>query len=61
MRRNEGDISFPNLTFLQVLFGHRMLDELKKSYADCWWKNDRTRVQVSTLFPKKPSQFLPIA
>jgi len=59
--KNEGDISFPNLTFLQVLFGHRTLDELKRSYADCWWNNDRARVLVSTLFPKKPSQFLPIA
>ena len=59
--RNEGDASFPNQTFLQVLFGHRTLDELKKSYADCWWEDDRARVALNTLFPKKPSQFIPIA
>jgi hypothetical protein len=59
--KHGGDIALPNLTFLQILFGHRTLDELKKSYADCWWDNDRARVLVSTLFPRKPSQFLPIA
>jgi hypothetical protein len=55
-----GDIAFPNLTFLQLLFGHRALDELKQSYADCWWENDRSRVLMSTLFPKKPSLLLGI-
>jgi hypothetical protein len=59
--KNGGDIAFPNLTFLQVVFGHRTLDELRRSYADCWWENDRARVLVSTLFPKKPSHFLAIA
>ncbi len=59
--RNEGDASFPNLPFLQVLFGHRSMDELKKSFTDCWWENDRARIALDTLFPRKPSQFLPIA
>jgi hypothetical protein len=58
---NEGDIAFPNLTFLQVLFGHRTLDELKKLYADCWWNSDRTRMLITTLFPRKPSQVLGIS
>jgi hypothetical protein len=58
--KNWGDIAFPNQTFLQVLFGHRTLDELKKSYADCFWDKDEARVLISTLFPRKPSQFLGI-
>jgi hypothetical protein len=58
---NWGDIAFPNLTFLQMLFGHRTLDELKKSYTDCWWSKDETRMLVSTLFPRKSSQVLGIA
>jgi len=52
---NKGEITFPYQTFLQVLFGHRSLDELKKSYADCDWEKDETRVLVNTLFPRKPS------
>lgn len=57
---HEGDASFPGLTFLQALFGHRSLDDLRKSYADCFWKNDEARTVVSILFPRKPSQILPI-
>ncbi len=56
----EGEIAFPNLTFLQLLFGHRTLDELHQSYADCWWDGDRPRLLLTSLFPKKPSSFLGI-
>jgi hypothetical protein len=59
--KNQGDAAFPNQVFLQVLFGHRTLDELKRSYTDCWWNRDETRVLLSTLFPRKASQFLAIA
>jgi hypothetical protein len=60
-KENEGDIAFPDLTFLQLLFGHRTLDELKQSRADCWWNSDRERLLLTALFPRKPSQLLPIA
>jgi hypothetical protein len=60
-KENEGEIAFPDLTFLQLLFGHRTLDELMQSRADVWWNSDRERVVINTLFPRKPSQFLPIA
>jgi hypothetical protein len=53
--RADGDIAFPNLTFLQLLFGDRTLDELHAAYADCLWKTDSTYILISTLFPKKPS------
>jgi hypothetical protein len=59
--KNEGDISFPNQVFLQVLFGHRGLDEIRQAYADCWWERDETRLLVSSLFPRKPSQVLGIS
>jgi hypothetical protein len=60
-KENEGEVAFPDLTFLQQVFGHRTMDELKQSRADCWWDNDRTRILLTTLFPRKPSQFIPIA
>ncbi len=57
-REEEGDIAFPGLTFLQLLFGYRSLDELHNTFADCWWKNNETRALFEALFPKKPSQVL---
>ena len=59
--KDEGEIAFPDLTFLQLVFGHRTLDELKYAYADCWWNGDRPRLLLSALFPKKPSTFLGVA
>ncbi len=56
----EGEIAFPYLTFLQLIFGHRTLDELHQSYADCWWDGDRPRLLLTSLFPKKPSSFMGI-
>lgn len=59
--QNQADISFPNLTFLQLLFGHRTLDDLNTSFPDCRWEKEETRVVISSLFPKKSSQILAIA
>ncbi len=59
--QDEGDVAFPNLTFLQLLFGYRDLDELAHAYPDCLWRTDQARVLASTLFPKKPSTILGIA
>jgi GNAT acetyltransferase-like protein len=50
-----GEIGLPDLTVLQLVFGYRSLDELKASYADCYFDSDEARLVVSTLFPKKPS------
>lgn len=57
----EGDISFPGLTFLQLLFGYRSLDELRTSFADCWWDSNEIRALIKALFPKKPSQVYPVS
>jgi len=57
----EGDAAFPDLTFLQLLFGYRTFSELKDSFADCYRKNPETHLLLDVLFPKKSSQVLPIS
>jgi hypothetical protein len=57
----EGDIAFPALTFLQVLFGYRSYDELHQAFADCWCDHEDVHILINILFPKKLSNVLPIA
>lgn len=57
----EGQIAFPGLVFLQLLFGYRSLTELRQYFADCWWESNKTRVLINALFPRKPSQVYPLA
>lgn len=52
--------AFPYLTFLQLLFGYRSLDELKHSYADCRAHSNEANVLLQVLFPKQPSRVWPI-
>jgi len=56
-----GNAAFPDLTFLQVLFGYRSFAELHQSFADCWWNSEQDRALIDILFPKKPSYVLGIA
>lgn len=49
-----GDAAFPGLTFLQLLFGYRTLDELVFAFADCWYETDATYGLLNALFPKRP-------
>jgi hypothetical protein len=51
---------FPDLTFLQVLFGYRSLAELRHAYADCGG-NLEARLLVAALFPKQNSALWPIS
>ncbi len=57
-RELEGDIAFPGLTFLQLLFCYRSLEELRASFPDCWWNSNETRALFEALFPKKSSQVI---
>jgi hypothetical protein len=57
----DGDAAFPDLSFLQLLFGYRSFDELQLSFADCWDRSEEARVLVNMLFPKQPSFVLPVA
>jgi hypothetical protein len=52
----DGDAFFPDLTFLQLLFGYRSLKELREARADCFVENNDTVVLLSILFPQRPSQ-----
>lgn len=59
--REEGDVAFPDLTFLQLLFGYRSFDELEYTFADCWCFSQEVRALLHILFPKKLSNVYPIA
>lgn len=50
----DGDAQFPDLTFLQLLFGYRSFDELDKARADCY-SNNETAVLLKILFPQQHS------
>ncbi len=49
------DAAFPGLTFLQLLFGYRSLDELAYAFADCGARGDEARALLNALFPKQAS------
>src|SRR5205823_412644 len=50
-----GAAAFPDLTFLQLLFGYRTLEELRYAFADCWVANDETQAVLEALFPRQDS------
>lgn len=54
-RIEEGDAFFPDLTFLQALFGYRSLEELQYAFPDCTTNTDDARALLPVLFPKKTS------
>jgi hypothetical protein len=47
--------AFRDLTFLQLLFGFRSLQELRAANPDCWASGNEARVLLTALFPKQPS------
>lgn len=59
--KDEGDAAFPDLTFLQLLFGYRSYAELEYAFADCWCFSDDVRALLNILFPKKLSNVYPLA
>jgi hypothetical protein len=58
---DEGSAAFPSLSFLQLLFGYRTLEELRGAFPDCWTEGDTPRALLGILFPKQPSDFWPVA
>jgi hypothetical protein len=50
-----GNAAFPDLTFLQLLFGYRSVEDLEFAFADCWVDDQRTASLLNALFPKRPS------
>ena len=51
----QSDAAFPDLTLLQLLFGHRSLEELDRAFADCSPGDGDARVLLEALFPRRPS------
>ena len=51
----DGDALFPDTTFLDLLFGHRSVEELRYIYPDCYPSNNGAAVLLDLLFPRKPS------
>ena len=49
------DALFPSLTFLQLLFGFRSVEDLEYAFPDCIMSSDESRELLTILFPKKPS------
>lgn len=60
VKDDEGSAAFPGLTFLQLVFGYRTLDEIRHAYADCW-ASEEARVLIEALFPKKYSSIWPVS
>jgi hypothetical protein len=54
----EGDAFLPDLTFIQLLFGYRTIEELNYARADCFWEKGEAAVLLPILFPKKPSNII---
>lgn len=52
---------FPGLSFLQLLFGHRSLEELEAAFPDCIVRTNEARGLLTALFPKQPSHVWAIA
>lgn len=52
---HSADAAFPDLTFLQLLFGRRTVDELHYAFADCFYNGDVTHGLLNALFPKQAS------
>ena len=55
------DASFPDLTFLKILFGYRSLEELCSAFPDCYAREARAAALIDVLFAKQPSLVWPVA
>ncbi len=53
-RLADGDASLPDLTFLQLLFGHRNMDQLNHARPDCF-STAPVAPLLNVLFPRRPS------
>ena len=52
----ERDALFPGLTFHQLLFGFRSVEDLEYAFPDCIVSSDRSRSFLNVLFPKRASR-----
>jgi hypothetical protein len=52
MPSERGTAAFPDLTFLQLVFGYRTLEELRYAFVDCWVEHDDTQAALEALFSR---------
>lgn len=52
--------TFPDLTFLHLLFGHRGLADLEYAFPDCLVFGEGARLVLNALFPKASSSVWPL-
>jgi hypothetical protein len=58
---HSGDVAFPGLTFLQLVFGYRSFEDLGNAFPDCSYDGDDAFGLLSALFPRQFSNVWPIA
>ena len=58
--RGRASALFPGLTFYQLLFGFRTLDELESAFPDCLVRTGEDRALLTALFPRQPSDVWPV-
>jgi hypothetical protein len=51
----DGDAAFPDLSFLQMVFGRRTARQLRDARADCWFSGEEVAGLLDALFPAAPS------
>lgn len=55
-----GNATFPDLTFLKLMFGYRSRPEIQAEFPDCLMDSDKTTALIDVLFPKQVSNILPV-
>jgi hypothetical protein len=58
--RGRADALLPGLTFQQLLFGSRMLDDLEFAFPDCIVRTGEARALLSAFFPRQASDVWPV-
>ncbi|MFN2146283.1 MAG: GNAT family N-acetyltransferase, partial [Anaerolineales bacterium] len=54
----ESSANFPDLTFLQLVFGYRDVDELEHAFPDLYYPKEEAKPLLRAMFPRKPSRVL---
>jgi len=57
----QASANFPDLTFLQLVFGYRSVQELEDAYADLYYRKEDAKPLLNSLFPRKPSHVLELS
>ena len=50
--------NFPDLTFLQLMFGHRDVEQLDRAFPDLYFSKDGARYLLNALFPRKSTRVM---